>query len=114
VEPVLSQVFISLWNGLYLHGVSPTYQRQSLGQSTSNLSGVPNQALELALKPAASLVQPSFAKRYLMKAILGCAWAVAVVMGIIMPFGQPSTAGLFSPVYNSWRISIRTSVNQGT
>lgn len=27
------------------------------------------------------LVRPSFANRYLMKAILGAAWAVAVVMG---------------------------------
>jgi hypothetical protein len=48
----------------------PANQRQSLGQSTSNLSDIPNQALEIAPKPAAPLVQSSFAKRYLMKAIL--------------------------------------------
>jgi hypothetical protein len=54
-------VFISI--------VPPTYQRQSLGQSTSNLSDITNQALEIAPKPAAPLVQSSFANRYLMKAI---------------------------------------------
>jgi hypothetical protein len=32
-------------------------------------------------KQAAQLVQSSFAKRYLMKAILAEAWAVAVVIG---------------------------------
>jgi hypothetical protein len=48
----------------------PTYQRQSLGQSTSNLSDITNKALEIPPKLAASLVQSSFANRYLMKAML--------------------------------------------
>jgi hypothetical protein len=66
-------VFISI--------VHPTYQRQSLGQSTSNLSDITNQAFEIAPKLAAPLVRPSFASVNLMNAIFAKAWAVAVVMG---------------------------------
>jgi hypothetical protein len=60
--------FLSAWS-------IPTYQIQSLGQSTSNLSGIPNQALEISPKPGERRFEALAAEGRLMRMAQATAYA---------------------------------------